>query len=167
MKPKEWNTPEGQARRLVRVFQSLASEAHRSLIESTAQLTSEQFDAVIAKARRLGKDNGLRICPIVERPGWWTAYPTRRLAAKATEAAIERNKGEAQNNAEAYFDFGDITDWNAHDAKQQEYRLASFRAAHQELEIAPEFDYVLSRVDEAIGAGHGYVLLANGASEAA
>lgn len=162
MRRSDINDPDHQRLRVVRLFERFASELHVDTLREAARLThlaERQFYRVMTGAALDGVEVGLRIVPVIERPGWWSGYPSRRIAARAELAAIQRQKGEAQNKARIYFDFGSITEWMQNDAKNQEYREAAFVAANPELNIGPEFDYVLGQIDAASTDGRGYVLL--------
>lgn len=137
------------AERIIWLFEDRVTEAHRRAIEKSLEITAEEFDCAIPKARDLGVTKGLRLTPIYERDGWWTAEPTRRLAAIALHEAVKRHLGEAKRNARVYAEFGELDAFTKyHDAAAQG-TLTAFVANLRELEIAPESDYVLTRVDDA------------------
>lgn len=147
------------AEKIVWLFEHRVTEAHRSAIERPLNITPEQFDGAIPRARELGTHVGLRITPIYDegREGWWTARPTLRLATKAIHESNGRNLGEATRNSLVYRGFGHVEKA----ATFTEAALAGARSAIEndlpELYVNPRFDYVLERIDEAIARGKGFV----------
>lgn len=145
------------AEKIVWCFEHRATEAHRSAIERPLGITPEQFEQAIPRARDIGIENGLRITPIYEREGWWTANPTRRIAAIAVLEAAKRNLGEAQRNARVYDEFGGV----GTGARFQEAALggsiSALRAELPELQVSASADFVLNKVDAAIDRGRGFV----------
>lgn len=145
--------------KIVWLFEHRVSEAHRSSIEEAFEISAEQFDRAIPTARDLGSERGLRFTPLYERDGWWTAYPTRRIAARAVHEAVTRNLHEAARNARVYKSFGKIE----RGADFAEAALHGARSVIEgelpELHISSSSDYIVSRVDLAIEARSGYVFL--------
>lgn len=146
--------------KIVWLFEHRVTEAHRSAIERPLSLTPEQFDAAIPQARDLGAEMGLRLTPIYDRDGWWTARPTHRIAARALYEAAVRNNGEAERNARVYRGFGKaghVGDQAAVVASVIRGTKAQLVTSLPERTLTVDTDYIVTLVDQAIAEGHGYV----------
>lgn len=145
--------------KIVWLFETRVSEAHRSAIEQPLGIGPEEFDRAIARARDLGVERDLRITPVYEREGWWTAYPTQRIAAVAVHETLKRNYGEAERHARVYAKFGDLDGFTKWHRSASIGTLTAYLDGLGQLEVSAGADYVLSRVDLAKGARKGYVEL--------
>lgn len=143
--------------RIVFYFTHLATEAHKGSVAHTMGISLEQFEDSIAKARDIAIEDGLRLTPIYERDGWWSADPTERLAAIALFESVNRNAGEADRNARVYESFHRVG--TAARIVEQTYQgnLATIRAQVDALKVSASSDYVLTRVDEAAAEGRRFV----------
>jgi hypothetical protein len=156
--PNGWNRM-SNAEKIVWFFEHRVSEAHKFSACKTIRITDAQFEQSIPRARDIGIESGLRLTPIYEKDGWWTGYPTERIAAIALRESVERNLGEAERNARVYDSFHKVGP-SAHIVEQTNRgNFASIEAQLPEVTMAPEFDYVISRVDKAIAEGKRYVEL--------
>lgn len=117
------------AEQIVWLFLERITEAHRdSVILTLRTMTEERFSRAIPEARDLGirtlkgstgvgvnpRTGGppfgpdgkvvgpIYLTPIYDRPGWWTARPTRFLVARALEESRKRNEGEQKREARIY-----------------------------------------------------------------
>ena len=138
------------AEKIVWLFTERVTEAHRAAVEMTLGITEEEFTRAIPRARDIGVEEGIWLTPIYEREGWWTARPTRRLAAIAVRESVKRNLGEAQRNARVYCsNFGeDIADV-VNGVKGGMHGLDTLVASVPELHISEEADYILDAIDAA------------------
>lgn len=101
---------------------------------------------------------GLRLTPIIEREGWWTCDPSRRIAVIACQAAAERHEGEWQRNTRIYDDFGLAGEAAAAGRFGARGTTATIEdILEKEVAVSPDSDYVLNRVDKAIAVGRSYV----------
>lgn len=135
------------------------TEVHRAGVELRCELTPEQFDAAIPRAREIVAEDGLGyLVPVYEREGWWTVHPTDRIMAIALHEGVKRNEGEAARNAfcfKGHPRFGDIAEALASNRRGSTHLV---EASLPERSIDPKLDYVIERVDAAVAGGKGYVL---------
>lgn len=155
------------AEKIVWLFEHRVTEAHRGAIEQPLDLTPEQFDQAIPRARDLGVERGIRLTAIYERDGWWTGYPTQRIAARYIDEASRRNVGEAERNARVYAGFGKVGEVAAKaDGATHGARAIVLHDLPERL-ITEGSDYVVERVDLALEARRGYVAQPVEAAQAA
>jgi hypothetical protein len=146
--------------KIVWLFEYRVTEAHRAtLYLPPLSIEVEQFDETIATARDLGVARGLRLTPIYEREGWWTAEPSRRIAARALYESLRRNQGEQERNARVYSGFGRVGDiaQTAEMATRGTRNVAEVEIPELSKPSQAQNDYVLERVDLAVAARKGYV----------
>jgi hypothetical protein len=143
--------------KIVVLFEDRVTEAHRSAIERPLGLTEEQFEVAIPRARDLGVKSGLRITPVYDRAGWWTAEPTQRIAASAVHETLKRNAGEAERHARVYAEFGQLDSFCDWHSKQLNGTIAAYLGNLGQIEVSEEFDYVIKRIDDALASKKGFV----------
>ena len=147
------------AERIVYLFVERATELHRVSIETACRMTAEQVDQAMPRAKDiLAEEHRLRLTPIIERDGWWTCEPTRRIAALALDAAIKRNLGEWERYARVFFDFDDVTEAaNVGRSGALGTNALLKQALGEHMAVSPSMDYVVERVDAATTHGKGFV----------
>lgn len=134
------------------------TEVHRLGIEFRCELTREQFDAAIPRAREIVAEDGLGfLLPVYDRIGWWTVDPTDRIVAIALHEGVLRNEGEAERMAFCLkgHRFADIAEALASNRRGSTHLV---EASLPERDIDIDFDYVIDRIDAAVAERKGYVL---------
>lgn len=163
-------------RRIVWLFEERCTEAHRDQIARALQITPDEFEAAIPRARDLGTEHRIWLTPIYDRPGWWTGYPTDRIVARACVEAGERNIGEALRNRNVAQARAEALGTST--AKQVASGVALVEMAYmgvsrslQEqvsgVDTSVDFDYVVDRVDAAVAENRRYVPIVTGRGGAA
>lgn len=147
------------AEKIVWFFEHLASEAHKASACKTIKITELQFEQAIPRARDIGMEDGLRLTPLYEREGWWTGYPTERIAGIAVRESEARHVGESERNARVYESFHKVGGITRVVEQTCRGNLYSIEAQLPEIEISSDLDYVIARVDRAIADGKRYVEL--------
>lgn len=152
--------------RIVWLFKHRCTEAHRDQISRALQITPDEFEAAIPRARDIATDHHIWLTPVYERSGWWTGYPTDRILARACVESSERNIGEASRNRSIAQARAEIvgTDTARRIASgvtlvEMAYMggARSLREQVPEIEVSEDSDYVLDRIDAAAGEDRRFV----------
>ena len=93
--------------KIARLFAERATELHVVPLASAIKSTVAETRLAMPYAKDILKaEYGLRLTPIIERDGWWTATPTHRIAVLALQATSERHQGEWRRSSRVFADFG-------------------------------------------------------------
>lgn len=159
------------AEKIVSLFQTKITEAHREAIEGALGIDSEQFSAAIRDARDIGimgidprtgqptKDKRdksgrtelgpLYLTQVYERKGWWTCRPTARLVAISIREGRKRNLSEAQREVRLYDGaFGTAISYASRSGESGIAGALSLIDSVPEMRIAARSDYVLADIDQ-------------------